>query len=81
MELAAPLAIDVARRATAGVSIDDIGLLVFVTSTGFIARVSTSRSCGPWIFGHHQPDGGQLHGLRGGHERHPLGIGLRAGTS
>lgn len=37
MELAAPLAIDVARRATAGVSIDDIGLLVFVTSTGFIA--------------------------------------------
>ncbi len=38
MELAAPLAIDVARRATAGVSdIADIGLLVFVTSTGFIA--------------------------------------------
>jgi alpha-pyrone synthase len=34
---AAPLAVDVARRALAGHAAADIGLLVFVTSTGFVA--------------------------------------------
>ena len=34
---AVPLAIDVARRALAGHNLDQIGMLVFVTSTGFIA--------------------------------------------
>lgn len=34
---AAPLAVQVARRALAGHDIRDVGLLVFVTSTGFIA--------------------------------------------
>ncbi|MBF6467105.1 type III polyketide synthase [Nocardia beijingensis] len=34
---AAPLAVDVARRALAGIDPDDLGLLVFATSTGVIA--------------------------------------------
>ncbi|MFT4087836.1 MAG: 3-oxoacyl-[acyl-carrier-protein] synthase III C-terminal domain-containing protein [Gordonia sp. (in: high G+C Gram-positive bacteria)] len=49
-ELAAPIAIDVARRATAGLDdVTEIGQLVFVTSTGFIAPgvdVSVLRALG-----------------------------------
>ena len=69
---AVPLAVEVARRALAGLpyGADEIGQLVFVTSTGFIAPgvdVAIVKELGLPRVGF--ACCGQLHGMRGRDER------------
>jgi alpha-pyrone synthase len=78
---AVPLAVDVAGRALAPIEdpATEIGLLVFVTSTGFHR---SGRRCGgrqatrPVAVGF--ACGGELHGMCGRDERHPHCHGLRS---